>query len=385
MKIEKINESKSKIKYLMNFDSSKTMSENQESILLEEEVDIILNEQKWRETLKKRWDPKHPGNLFQKEGGYRPIFGDWKTPEGEKSIPDTEGCPNQLSYRQVERAIYNVAHHIKLMNTIFIKKSSGIDKSAQKIFQNIRFIYGKNVYNEDFDECTPAIEIGKDMFLVEFRDWFSKGETLESEITQLINSKTFKNRTLVLKYLNATLKMLETSDETIEPGDETIKPGDEITKPESEPSKLKTVSDKVKKILPDKKREIKRAKPISKFAASTVDAANKNLSSYNKMSLSKLAPPPKMPALSNRPQSKLQKWDEKAQVAKSKWDEKAQAEKNKWDEKAQAAKSKWDDRAQAAKDKFQPRIDKIAAKEKYKQTKADAKSEYLKAKERAKA
>jgi hypothetical protein len=361
-------ESLSKIKYMMNYDSSKTQLENN-----------TINEQNnWMDSLKnKDWldTLKNPGKAFQPEGGYKPLITKYDPTE----VQDYEGCPNAIPLRQLEKAIFNVAHNVKLMNTALLRRYND-DERAQKIYKYIKSLQGKNAYNEDFGECNSAIELGKKLFIGEYRDWASKGETLESELMQLLKKPLYKNRELVVKYLNATLKLLEKSEtegEIEKPDDVATKPEDKISKtntgtiakPETNRSHLQVPPVPIKRIDP--------IKPVS----------HDNVKIEPKTKSSSLAPAPTSPSKKSVAKSeyKQEKTNDKYQGKVDKLDDKFQSVQKKWDDKAQAAKAKWDKKAQASKEKFQPKIDKLNAKSDYKQTKADAKVDYKRAKEQAKA
>lgn len=157
-----LNESLDKIKYLMEYDSEMTRIENEDPFLINEQDTEEIN----------------------------------------------SGCPDSISIKEVTKIMRSMANKIKAMNTGLIRMYNG-DKRAISIYRSIKYLSTKNSYNEDFDECLPAIETGKEIFKGVFRDWFSKGETLEEELQQLIKRPYFRRGATVQKYLRASVELLK--------------------------------------------------------------------------------------------------------------------------------------------------------------------------------
>ncbi len=162
---QSINESLNKIKYLMSYDSQMTHIENKE-ILKEQEDEIE--------------------------------FSDMDNPE----------CPNSIPYDELVKKMRKVAHVVRRMNTAFVRMV-GSAKRVKLIYQTMKSFQGKNTYAEDFNECTPAIQAAISYFNGYFNDWFSKGETFEEELNQLINRKYYRDDPVVQKYLQETVKLLK--------------------------------------------------------------------------------------------------------------------------------------------------------------------------------
>ncbi len=175
-----IDESLNKIIYMMNYDSSRTQFENAELITEQDE------------------------------------------PE-EFSVEENPNCPNSIPYMELVKKMKKVAHVIRRMNTGFVRMV-GSGKRVQYIYQTMKSLVDKNTYAEDFDECVPAIPAATAYFNGYFSDWFSKGETFEEELSQLIRRKYYRNDPVVQKYLKETLKLL--------------KPISQETKPEEVPGEI---------------------------------------------------------------------------------------------------------------------------------------------------
>jgi hypothetical protein len=166
-----VNESLNKMKYLMGYDSSMTQIEN-ESIK-------TLNEQ------------------------------DSNLSDTNSTTEENPNCPNSIPYMEIVKKMKKVAHIVRRMNTAFVRMV-GSGKRVQYIYQTMKSLLGKNSYAEDFGECVPAIPAATAYFNGYFSDWFSKGESFEEELSQLIRRRYYRNDPVVQKYLKETLKLLQT-------------------------------------------------------------------------------------------------------------------------------------------------------------------------------
>ena len=190
-----IEESLNKIKFMMNYDSSKTLIENKKSIYEQESPDF-------RDTA---------GGLLT-----RPILG-WpkyvnslqsnNTSEDAPSNVDEGSCENAIEMAEVESKLTQVANTVKKMNTAFLRMAKG-ESRAKLIYRNLKSLVGHNVYNEDFNECKSVEETINEIWPMLFRDWFSKGESLEEELQQLIDSNYYRDGAIIQKYLKASIKLL---------------------------------------------------------------------------------------------------------------------------------------------------------------------------------
>lgn len=216
---ENLNESLNKIKYLINYDSSKTRIENTEKIISEQLL------------------PPEQGQ--QQLPGYHPDLSDYK-PNPEDVRPDNAKCPNSITYDDMKKRITGIAHNIRKLNTAFVRMAG--ERIAKNVYENIKYLNGKNVYDKEFNECSSAIEKSKEYFDSYFQDWFSKGESLEEELSQLIRRPYFRNQPNVLRYLKAAHRIVQSPEEVRtkrekDPRDpETLLPGGETPTPENIPS-----------------------------------------------------------------------------------------------------------------------------------------------------
>lgn len=204
-----IDESVNKMKYLMGYDSSMTRIENQE-FLFDDLTEDILKEQK--DFLNNAIKPT-AGEVVAGLGT-RPIIG-WpkyiRQLQGKVQTTPTEenpNCPNSIPYKDMARLMKRVAQVVRGMNTAFVRMA-GSSERARFIYYSIKFLHGKNTYIQDFDECRPAIQAATEYFNGYFNDWFSKGETFEEEINQLIRRKYFRDDPMVQRYLTETIKILK--------------------------------------------------------------------------------------------------------------------------------------------------------------------------------
>lgn len=165
---QSLNESIEKIIYLMGYDAQMTRSENQD-ILEEQEDDIDL-----------------------------------------MSSQDKPNCPNAIPFFDVVKQMKKIAHIVRRMNTVFVRMV-GSTKRVQYIYRTIKSLQGKNTYAEDFDECVPAIPAAISFFNGYFSDWFSKGESFEEELSQLIRRRYYRNDPISQRYLKETLKIVQSA------------------------------------------------------------------------------------------------------------------------------------------------------------------------------
>ena len=122
----------------------------------------------------------------------------------------SEQCPNSISYEELKQLGIDAGNIVKKMDASFVRMGYG-EERANELYNIIKSLIGKNVFDDITNECVNAIEKFKQSFKqTGSRGWFESGFDLEEKIRDF-SSGYYENEPEVLRYLNATTKLLNQS------------------------------------------------------------------------------------------------------------------------------------------------------------------------------
>ncbi len=131
--------------------------------------------------------------------------------ENLKSINEQSSeCPNSISYDDLKNLGITAGNIVKKMDASFVRMGYGEERSKE-LYDIIKSLVGKNVYDDLTNECVNAIQKFKQSFKeTGSRGWFESGFDLDQKINEF-KTGYYENEPEVLRYLNATTKLLNQS------------------------------------------------------------------------------------------------------------------------------------------------------------------------------
>lgn len=136
----------------------------------------------------------------------------------------SEQCPNSISYEELKQLGIDAGNIVKKMDASFVRMGYG-EERANELYNIIKSLVGKNVFDDITNECVNAIEKFKQSFKeTGSRGWFQSGFDLEEKIRDF-SSGFYENEPEVLRYLKATTKLLNQSSKTNVVNPNPVNPG----------------------------------------------------------------------------------------------------------------------------------------------------------------
>lgn len=130
-----------------------------------------------------------------------------------------ETCPNQISDSEIKTLTNEMGDAIKKMNTAFMRMGY-IEERAKIVYDVISKLSTKNFYNNIKKTCVNSLFRLEEHFRTEYRDWWSEGDPLEEELEDLITGYIGDNDATAKDYLEEALRILRKS-KTNNGGEET--------------------------------------------------------------------------------------------------------------------------------------------------------------------
>ena len=130
-----------------------------------------------------------------------------------------ETCPNQISDSEIKTLTAEMADAIKKMNTVFMRMYY-IEERSKIVYDVISKLSTKNFYNNIKKTCVNGLFRLEQHFRTEYRDWWSEGDPLEEELEDLITGYIGDSSTTAKEYLEEALRILRKS-KTNNGGEET--------------------------------------------------------------------------------------------------------------------------------------------------------------------
>ena len=121
-----------------------------------------------------------------------------------------ETCPNQISDSEIKTLTAEMADAIKKMNTVFMRMYY-IEERAKIVYDVISKLSTKNFYNNIKKTCVNSLFRLEQHFRNEYRDWWSEGDPLEEELEDLITGYIGDNDATAKDYLEEALRILRKS------------------------------------------------------------------------------------------------------------------------------------------------------------------------------
>lgn len=157
-----------------------------------------------------------------------------KTASDAKSAQMPASCKNAITYEDLSTKVEGVANAIKKMDAAFLRMGYGKER-AMEIYNVIKGLQGKNVYDEVTGECVNALGKFKGIFERKSSGWFQGGFDFQEKAQELITGY-YKDDDEVIRYLDAASKILEgtltVKDDKSQTTATTKKPAQQYTIPE---------------------------------------------------------------------------------------------------------------------------------------------------------
>ncbi len=126
----------------------------------------------------------------------------------ESSIISEQSCPNSMTYADLKDKAIEAGDIVKKMGAVFVRMGYG-EERAQELFTLVKSLVGKNVVDDITGECTDAIQKFKDTFKATgSKGWFEGGFDLEKRLRDYIKNY-YSDDEEVKRYLNGTLSLLQ--------------------------------------------------------------------------------------------------------------------------------------------------------------------------------
>jgi len=131
----------------------------------------------------------------------------------ENKLIIEESCPNSISYSELKDISINAGQIAKKMDASFVRMGYG-EERASELYSLVKSLIGKNVIDDITGECSNALEKFKENFKkTGSKGWFEDGFDLETKIREFINGY-YSDDEEVKRYLNGILKLMSTPVQT---------------------------------------------------------------------------------------------------------------------------------------------------------------------------
>lgn len=130
-----------------------------------------------------------------------------KTDDNKVTIPSS--CKNSMTYEDLSQKAKIVAEAMKKMDAVFVRMGYGLER-AQSIFNIIKEISNKNVFDSVTNKCEKALVKFKELFLSKSSGWFQGGFDIEKKLEEFI-SGYYKDDSEILRYIKPALEILKGS------------------------------------------------------------------------------------------------------------------------------------------------------------------------------
>jgi hypothetical protein len=116
-------------------------------------------------------------------------------------------CPNSISYSELRRIGEEAGSIVKKMDASFVRMGYG-EERANELYDIVKGLVGKNVYDDISGECINAIDQFKKSFKqTGSRGWFQGGFDIESKLNEF-KKGYYSDEPEVIRFINAILSVL---------------------------------------------------------------------------------------------------------------------------------------------------------------------------------
>lgn len=116
-------------------------------------------------------------------------------------------CPNSIDYSELRQLGEEAGNIVKKMDASFVRMGYG-EERANELYDIVKNLVGKNVYDDISGECIDAIDQFKKSFKqTGSRGFFEGGFDLESKLRDFAKGY-YSDEPEVLRFINATLNVL---------------------------------------------------------------------------------------------------------------------------------------------------------------------------------
>ena len=139
--------------------------------------------------------------------------------ENKKVIKEqSSSCQNSMTYSELREKADEAGNIVKKMDAVFVRMGYG-EERASELYTIVKSLVDKNVLDDLTNECVNAIDKFKQNFKTTgSRGWFVGGFDLEKKLNEFI-SGYYSDDEESKRYLNATLKLLNNQTSTIKKED----------------------------------------------------------------------------------------------------------------------------------------------------------------------